>query len=318
MTREPVFERPRIVVSQCLGFEAVRYNAQVIREDFVQRLAAQCDVIVTCPEVEIGLGVPRPPIRLVDHGAAGLRVLQPKTGRDVTDAMESFASDFLGSLEDVDGFVLKNRSPSCGIHDVKVYGAHPDSGPVGKTAGAFGAQVLERFPGAAIEDEGRLRSDALRERFLTLLFALPRLRQVRRSGERSALVEFHASYKYTLLAYEERGMRELGRIVATVAERGWDETMDLYTARFAAALRKPARLRAHVNALTHAFGHVSDGLEPAERQFFLHTLDELRASRTPLASALTLLRSWVLRFDVPYLAAQAYFRPYPTGLIANA
>ena len=85
----------------------------------------------------------------------------------------------------------------------------------------------------------------MRERFLTLLFALARLRQV----ERSALVDFHACHKYLLLAYEETGMREMGRIVAEVAERPWPETLALYRERFARAFACPARVVAHINAL---------------------------------------------------------------------
>jgi uncharacterized protein YbbK (DUF523 family)/uncharacterized protein YbgA (DUF1722 family) len=306
------FPRPRIIVSRCLGFEPVRYNAQIIRDDFVRRLVPHCDVVPVCPEVEIGLGTPRPPIRLVREGQGpGLQLLQPSTGRDVTGEMQAFSREFLGSLREVDGFVLKNRSPSCGIHDVKVYAAGADGGVTGKTAGAFGGLVLERFPDCAIEDEGRLRSEALRERFLSLLFGLARLREVEATGSRRALTEFHASYKYMLLAYSEACMRELGRIAASAAERPWEESIALYRATFARAFAKPARLRSQVNALTHAFGHLSDGLSPAERQFFLETLDALRASRTTLPAALLLLRSWVVRFDVRYLKEQACFQPYP-------
>jgi uncharacterized protein YbgA (DUF1722 family)/uncharacterized protein YbbK (DUF523 family) len=310
------FVRPRIVVSQCLGFEAVRYNAQVIREDFVQRLAALCDITVVCPEVEIGLGVPRPPIRLVQPRGGELSVLQPKTGRDVTGAMHEFAGRFLGGLDDgVDGFVLKNRSPSCGISDAKVYGEGEDAAVIGKRAGLFGGAVLERFPDRAIEDEGRLRDHAIRERFLTLLFGLARLREVEASRSRAGLVELHAQYKYVLMAYHQQHARELGRIVAAVAQRPWEDVLRDYRTMFARALGRPARVRSHVNALMHAFGHISDGLSGAERAFFLEQLDELRAGRLKLAAALTLLRGWVLRFGEPYLDRQAYFRPYPKELV---
>jgi uncharacterized protein YbgA (DUF1722 family)/uncharacterized protein YbbK (DUF523 family) len=304
-------------VSRCLGFEPVRYNGQIVRDDFVQKLAGLCDPVVVCPEVEIGLGVPRPPIRLVrGRGRGGtLALVQPDTGRDVTDAMEAFASRFLDGVPAADGFVLKSRSPSCGIRDVKVYGSADQTAPLGKTAGAFGKRVVERFPAAAVEDEGRLNDDALRERFLTLLFALARLREVERSGERSALVDFHARHKYALLAYEERGMRELGKVVAAVAEQPWGETIALYRERFARAFARPARVAAHVNALQHAFGHVSEGLSAPERAFFLEQLGELRSGRLPLSGTLTLLRSWVLRFDADYVGRQAYLEPYPRELV---
>ncbi|HSJ06220.1 MAG TPA: DUF523 and DUF1722 domain-containing protein [Longimicrobiales bacterium] len=314
MTTDSAFARPALVVSQCLGFDAVRYNAQVIRDDFVQRLAAWCDLVVVCPEVEIGLGVPRPPIRLVRPRTGELHVFQPKTGRDVTAEMRQFAGTFLSGLPATDGFLLKNRSPSCGISDVKIYAEGEDGGVLGKGPGAFGGAVLAGFPDAAIEDEGRLRDQALRERFLTLLFGLARLRDVEAARSRSALVGFHASYKYVLMAYHQEHARALGRVVAGVAERPWEDTIAEYRATFARALARPARVRSHINALTHVFGHVSGGLSASERAFFLEQLDEMRAGRARLAAALLLLRSWSLRFGEPYLDRQAYFRPYPPEL----
>ncbi len=310
-----LFPRPRLVVSRCLGFEPVRYNGQIIRDDLVQKLAGLCEPVIVCPEVEIGLGVPRPPIRLVRKRDQGLALLQPATGRDLTVAMAEFAAGFLGGVGAPEGFLLKSRSPSCGLRDVKVWGTEKEGPPVGKEAGAFGKQVGDRFPFAAIEDEGRLNDDGLRERFLTLLFALARLREVERSGERSALVDFHACHKYLLLAYEERGMRELGRIVAAVAERPWAETVTLYRERFAGAFARPARVVAHINVLQHAFGHVSEGLSSPERAYFLDQLGELRAGRLPLVGTLTLLRSWVLRFDADYVHRQTYLEPYPRELV---
>jgi uncharacterized protein YbgA (DUF1722 family)/uncharacterized protein YbbK (DUF523 family) len=310
------FPRPSLVVSQCLGFEPVRYNGQVIREPFVQRLAALCDIVVVCPEVEIGLGVPRPPVRLVQPRGGELRVVQPKTGRDVTAPMNDFAASFLSGIPDVDGFVLKNRSPSCGIGDAKVYGEGEAAAVTGKRAGVFGGAVLERFADRAIEDEGRLRAPEIRERFLTLLFALARLREVEATGRRGALVELHAQYKYMLMAYHQLHARELGRIVAGVASRPWADVLRDYRATLARALARPARQRSHINALMHAFGHISDGLSAGERAFFLDHLEELRAGRVNTASALTLLRGWVLRFGEPYLEKQVYFRPYPKELIA--
>jgi len=309
------FPRPVLVVSRCLGFEPVRYNAQIVRDDFVQRLSALCQPVVVCPEVEIGLGVPRPPIRLVQRGTA-VTVVQPETGRDVTDAMRDFAEGFLGGLSVVDGFVLKSRSPSCGLRDVKLFDDAESPTPRQKTAGAFGGQVLARFPDAAVEDEGRLHDELLRERFLTLLFGLARLREVADSGERAALVDFHARYKYLMMAYEEIGLRELGRLVAGVAELPWEETIARYRARFARTLARPARTRAHVNALQHVFGPLSEGLAPRERVFFLDRLEQLRAGALPLGEALTLLRSWALRFENDYVERQAYFEPYPRALVA--
>ena len=239
------FPRPALLVSRCLGFEPVRYNAQIIRDDFVQRLAALCEPIVVCPEVEIGLGVPRPPIRMLRESDGALAVFQPDTGRDLTVAMRDFANRFLDGLPVVDGVVLKSRSPSCGLDDVKLYRPGDEGPPVGKGAGAFGGRVAERFPFAAVEDEGRLKDGLLRERFLTLLFALARLRAVGAGGERSTLVEFHSRYEHVLLAYDEPGLRELGRIVAAKAEAPWEQTLARYRERFTRSLTHAAPTSAH-------------------------------------------------------------------------
>jgi len=111
---------PIVVVSKCLGFARCRYNGQTIPDDFVSALEPFVAYRTVCPEVEIGLGVPRESLRVVAVDGER-RLLQPETGRDVTEAMNTFAEDFLASLDDVDGFILKNRSPSCGMNDVRVY-----------------------------------------------------------------------------------------------------------------------------------------------------------------------------------------------------
>jgi uncharacterized protein YbbK (DUF523 family) len=112
--------RPRLVMSACLEMEACRYNGQSIRARFVPRLAEHVELIPVCPEVEIGLGVPRPPVRLVSDGDE-VRMVQPATGRDLTGAMAGFSRTFLDGLQEVDGFLLKSRSPSCGPKDVALF-----------------------------------------------------------------------------------------------------------------------------------------------------------------------------------------------------
>lgn len=292
----------------------MRYNGQIIPDPFVQRLAAHCEPVVVCPEVEIGLGVPRPPIRLVRSDGPRPALVQPETGRDVTGSMAEFSARFLGALRDVDGFVLKSRSPSCGFRDAKVFATADGPGPVDRDAGAFASEVEARFPTAALEDEAGLGDDALRERFLTLLFALSRLREIETAGERRALVEFHARYRYVLLAHEERRMREMERLAAGIADLPWREAVARYRERFAQALARPARVGGHLSALLHAFGPAGEGLAPAERAFFRERIEEMREGREPLAAALGRVRDWALGLENLCLDARGYLEPYPRTL----
>ena len=148
--------KPRIGVSACLLGEAVRWDGRDKREEWiVGELSALATLVPVCPEVEIGLGVPRPPIGI--DGDGRLRV--SGSGEDLTDRMARFAEERLSALEGIAGYVLKANSPSCGKAGVP----HGESrtGP-----GAFAAALLRRFPGLPIEDEVRLRDPAARAEFL--------------------------------------------------------------------------------------------------------------------------------------------------------
>jgi uncharacterized protein YbbK (DUF523 family) len=155
--------RPIVVISRCIDFDSCRYNGQVIRASLRGQLEPLVELRPICPELEIGLGVPRDPVVLERHGG-GVQMVQPSTGRDLTAAMDSFSEGFLDSLGAVDGFILKSRSPSCGIRDARIGDEH---GP-----GLFATRVLERFPGVAVADEVTLQDAERRERFLAEVFTL--------------------------------------------------------------------------------------------------------------------------------------------------
>lgn len=306
--------RPRVLFSRCLGFAACRYNAQTIHDATVDRLLPFVDAVTVCPEVEIGLGVPRPPIRLV-ASLKGLRLVQPETDHDLTPQMSAFARNFLAELGPCDGAVLKAGSPSCGLRDVRLYTGTERGSPHAKAVGLFGGAVLESSSSLATEDEGRLRNYDLRQHFLTRLFALARLRDVAATRLMADIVAFHAKHKLLLMAYHQTEMRALGRLVANAEGRQPQEISKEYAVGFARALARPPRRASAVNVLQHAFGYVSDRLTARERSFFLGSLDSFRANHLPLAVPSGLMRALVVRFDIGYLADQVFFQPYPEELI---
>ena len=306
--------RPVVVVSQCLGFAAVRYNGAILQDDFVHALTEHVRFVQVCPEVGIGLGVPRDPVHIVAEGASR-RLIQPATGRDLSEPMRRFAETFLESVAPVDGFILKSRSPSCGIKDVKVRAPAPASHTLSKSAGFFAEAVLRQFPGAAIEDEGRLTNARLRHHFLVRLFASPRLRAVRDRGAMAELVGFHTSHKLQLMSYSQRGLRSLGQLVANAESLRVSTVMSRYVEQFGKITTEPPRTGSIVNVLMHAFGYVSERLGARERRHFLELLDDYRAARVPLSALLSLVQSWIMRFDQAYLAGQTFFDPYPRALL---
>lgn len=313
------FGRPRIVLSKCLELEACRYNAQTIRSSVVRLIDPYVEFLPTCPEVEIGLGVPRDPIRLVAEqpdSSGALRLVQPSTSRDLTEAMTDFAHGFADATRDVDGLLLKSRSPSCGIKDVKVYAAAENAPVAGKDAGMFAGIMMERLPTVAVEDEGRLTNAEIRHHWLTRIFASVALREALDEGPGS-LVSFHTRYKLVLMAHSPGGQQELGRLVAE-AGSSFDEVAAAYRDGFAEAMAEPASRGGHVNVIQHAQGYFKKQLAGPEKRQFESLQEQYREGSLPLQALLAVLGSWVERFDEPYLREQRYFRPYPQPLVVAA
>ncbi len=308
------YTRPSIVVSKCLGFAHCRFNGLTIHSDAVAAMVPHVDFVPVCPEMEIGLGVPRDPVRILRRGG-GERLVQPETGRDVTDEMRKFADRFLTGQAHVEGVILKNRSPSCGITDVKIYTKTEKAPAVGRTAGFFGRAVLERFGELAVEDEGRITNFRIREHFLTKAFTLAAFRQVAAAGPMRELVAFQTRNKLLLMSYSQVELRALGRIVANQEHRPWEEVVQAYRDHLIRALARPPRRTSAVNVAQHAFGYVSRDLSPAERDYFLDVLEKYRLGRQPLSVPVGLLGAWVTRFGVEYLADQTFFAPYPEELV---
>ncbi len=305
--------RPIVVISRCIDFDACRYNGQVIRASLREELEPHIELRPICPELEIGLGVPRDPVRLV-RAAGDARMVQPSTGRDLTRSMNTFSGNYLAGVEDADGFILKSRSPSCGVRNAKLFHSDAESAGHDSGPGLFTARVLERFPYAAVEDEGRLNDLRLRDHFLTKLWALAAFRTAA-SGDAARIVDFHARNKLLLMAHNQTRMRALGRLVAHAGTTPREQLVHAYRDGLGAALARPARSGNNVNVLMHALGHVSERLSARERGHFLATLESYRAGEAPLSAAQSIVGAWAARFEVPNLAGQTFFAPYPQALI---
>lgn len=309
------FPRPIVVVSKCLEFDSCRWNGIMISSPEVRALKNFVEFVPVCPEAAIGLGVPRKPIRIVEKKGVQ-RLVQGETERDVTGEMKEFSREFLASVGDVDGFILKDRSPSCGFKDVKVY---PSTGKVGvlhgKGTGFFGQEVAARFGHLAVETEGRLYNARLRENFYTKLYTLASFRMLKRKPTAGALVRFHSENKYLLMACNQSVMRQMGRVVANLEKRPAGEVLSSYEALLHQALAKPPRISSIINVLMHEAGYFKDRLDSREKSYFSEQLELYRGNRLPLSVLNALLYSWIVRFDEEYLRSQTFFNPFPGELV---
>lgn len=152
--------KPRVGIASCLLGQAVRYDGRHKRDaTLIEALEPHVEWVSVCPEIEIGLGTPRPPIALHDIGGA-IRLIVPPTGRDLTDVMHEYAQRRVEALAGMrlSGYVFKSRSPSCGLGSAPVVTS--GAGPAELRSGVFAAVLSARFPGLPIEEETRLRNPA--------------------------------------------------------------------------------------------------------------------------------------------------------------
>lgn len=309
------FVTPTVVVSRCIEIEPCRYNGLKIASDFVKQLIPHVNLISVCPEVGIGLGTPRDALRIVMKEDK-MKLIQPKTGLDFTEKMDAFVNSFLDSLPEVDGFILKGRSPTSAIKDAKRYsGPNPGDALRGKGPGFFGMAVLERFSHLAIEDEGRLRNPNIKSNFLTKLYTLAKFRDVKRSKSSKDVLNFHSENKLLLKAYNEKEMRILGRIVAKRDQYNIVKLITDYEKHLLQALKRAPRCGSQINVLMNSMGYFSKSLSGEEKEFFLKSLDDYKSGVIPLSVLTGISTSWLLRFKDDYLLSQSFFEPYPKELV---
>ncbi len=307
------FAKPIVVVSKCLEFEACRYNGERISSSFIERLEPHVRFRPVCPEVEIDLGTPRDPIRiyLQDEKKA---LYQPDTRKHLTRKMNAFSGRFLASLEEVDGFILKAKSPSCAITDAKIFPAPASIRHVAHGSGVFAGAALERFSKRAFVDEAGLNEPEVRAGFLTKIFALAGFREAGKSGRTARLVRYQAENKLLFMAYHQENMREMGRIAVNHEKREFGEVVSAYESALLRLLAHPPARASYVNALTHAMGHFSEKTNREEKSRFLATLEEYLEGKIPLSESLEMLREWSARSGSEYLEAETLFEPYPRAL----
>ncbi|UCG35080.1 MAG: DUF1722 domain-containing protein [Candidatus Omnitrophota bacterium] len=308
------FPKPNIFSSKCLGFAKCRWNGDIIPDKFIAELKPYVNYVTTCPEFEIGLGIPRDPIRIVFQDEL-YRLMQLNTERDITKKMNDFVSGYVTSIKDIDGFILKDRSPSCGLKDVKVYSSLKPSSSIKRTSGFFAAGVLKSFPNIAVETEARLTNFMIRENFLTKVFTYAKFRKIKNNPLMKNLVQFHAENKFLLMAYCKKYLKVLGNIVANRDKKSLKEVFVEYEVNLLKAMEKAPKFTATINVLLHALGYFSKKLTSDEKRFFLNTLEEYRREQIPLSVPVNLVRSYIIRFDESYLKQQTFFEPYPKELI---
>ncbi len=306
----------RLGVSSCLLGEAVRFDGGHSRAGFVvDTLGEWFEWVSVCPEMEIGMGTPRPTIR-IEETTGQERLVAPSTGEDFTERMVRYAGKRVRQLmkADLDGYILKKSSPSCGLERIRVYG------PKGHTrrngVGFFASALVDRWPALPVEEDGRLNDASIRENFIEQVFCRNRWRVLKHRGlTRRRLIAFHTAHKLLLLAHNQAGYRRMGKLVGEAGRISDREMFAAYEDELHSVMATRPTRKKHVNVLQHAMGHLKKLIDSRDKQEMLGAITDYGRGLLPLIVPMTLLQFNIRKYEIGYLIGQLYFDPHPRELM---
>lgn len=305
------YVKPKLVVSHCLEFEKLRYDGQYVPCETVRELRGFVNFVKVCPEYEIGLGVPREPIRIVRKGGED-RLVQPKTGRDVTGEMDEFTEKFLDDLPQLDGFLFKSKSPTVGLNRIKKYSDETGPNVVEKGAGFFARKIIDRYEGYPMEDNDRLRNGKIRTHFFTKLFTFSDFRSSVRSGKYVDLKRFHEKNR---LLFKLHNPDVLDSMDYKLEEtKAMEEIIDDYF-----DLMKEAFSRGFVSKNFEKLGgflldRYVDDISEEEIQHIEEILDIYKENKIGSITLLIVFKNLASRFKDKFILRQTVFEPFPRVL----
>jgi uncharacterized protein YbgA (DUF1722 family)/uncharacterized protein YbbK (DUF523 family) len=302
----------KIGVSECLLGHKCRYDGSGAKDRFVvDELSSYFELIPYCPEAKI-FGTPRETIRLVEF-EEGIKVMTNETKKDVTQELTQVSSQFAqkAKSDTLCGFVLKSKSPTCGLERVKVY-QKVNAPSEKKGVGVFAKELKKLYPYLPIEEEGRLNDPWLKENFIMQVFAYNDLYEFLGSRpDFKTLVQFHTSYKYLIYAKSQNSYKHLGSIVANHDKKEIKEVLKEYEKGFLEAINEKGSIGKTYNVLLHIFGYFKKFITKEEKEDILNACEEYKQQIIPLIAVVKLLNLYAKRFDIAYLKDQKFLKPYP-------
>jgi uncharacterized protein YbgA (DUF1722 family)/uncharacterized protein YbbK (DUF523 family) len=301
-----------IGISSCLLGDEVRYDGGHKRHSYIeQTLGEYFQFRRFCPEMAIGMGVPRDPIRLVrrDDGIRAVGIKNPAL--DVTDRLAQCADAQRDWQAQICGYIFKKDSPSCGMERVKVYS---NQVPSKDGSGIFAQRVMQNFPYLPIEEEGRLGDSVLRENFIQRVYILYRWRQMLAAGlSMHQLTRFHAQHKLIIMSHNQNSVRELGKLLAN--NKGeLSQLAEAYLHKLMECLKEKATRGNHVNVLQHIQGYLKKNLDADDKAELVEVIEKYRLGEVPLIVPVTLLKHHFRKAPDDYIDDSFYMNPYPSEL----
>jgi uncharacterized protein YbgA (DUF1722 family)/uncharacterized protein YbbK (DUF523 family) len=304
----------KIGVSSCLLGEHVRFDSGHKKNAYITGvLLNYFEFQPFCPEVEIGLGTPREPIRLVAAGDEVRCQGTRNTDLDFTERLDQVAEKARNWHDELCGYILKRDSPSCGMDRVKIY---TNGMPIKNGRGIYAKRMMANFPHLPVEEEGRLEDPHLRENFIQRVYVYSRWKTMcRQKLTISKLQEFHANHKYILMSHDQLHAKELGALLADMMSRDLNSLATEYLNGMMLSLKKIATKKNHANTLKHIQGYLKKHLSTDDKSELTEVIEDYKSGLLPLIVPITLLRHHFRRNPHDYITQSYYMSPHPGELM---
>ena len=307
-------EKIKIGISSCLMGEKVRFDSGHKRNAYINGILSNFfEFTAFCPEVEIGLSIPREPIRLVTLNDKVRCVGTRNPELDVTEDLYRSADEQQFWHRQLCGYILKKGSPSCGMERVRLYkGDIPDRIGVG----LYAERLMQNFPDLPVEEEGRLEDPVLRENFIQRVYIYSRWQKLMAQAvSMKSLTLFHAQHKYIYMSHDQSMARQLGSWLADNHKTDLNTLTRQYLSKMMTLLKHRATRKNHVNTLQHVQGYLKNHLDADDKQELTTNINQYREGLLPLIVPITLLRHHFRRHPNNYISDSYYMQPHPSELM---
>ena len=303
-------------ISQCLLGEKVRYDGGHKRSAFCMDVLSEFfQFFPVCPEAGAGLGIPRPAIRLIKTAEASqIKVVGVKDmGLDVTRELENYTRQVLPKFDHLCGYILMQKSPSCGMERVPQYrenGASLDT----KGVGVFARELMQQYPLLPVEEAGRLNDAMLCENFISRVYAYHRWKSIENELSAKKLIDFYSDYKYLVMAHDNQAYHTIGKLLSFLPEEELQLRGKQFIQLLMDTLKRPATRNKNTNVLMHIQGYFKKQLDASERKELSEVIDQYRRGDIPLVAPMILLKHHLKQHPNAYLQRQKFLTPYPDKL----
>lgn len=291
--------KPKIVVSECLYGTKCRYDGQGYNDKVIQSLKDYVDIQTVCPELAIGLSIPREPIRIeMNKENEEYRLIDYNSKNDYTNQMTEFSEEFINGLDDIDGFILKSRSPTCGLKDAKVYYRGNKCSIRSNENGFFSQKIIDKYDYLPIENEGQLKNYNIRDNFFTRIFFINNLKNNKN------IIEFHKNNLLLLKSYDEESTNEVSDILN---ENRMEDQVHQYKEKVLNIVSNQRKKENKLSIIIKLFEKYKNMLNEEEINMFNGLIESYENQRIPFSTLEVVIKMYETRFKDKDILNQTFF-----------